>query len=372
MQRGEPMVSPDDRSASAYAAVTVYVDGAETAEKLQVLRSPATYQGATAVEVIETHFAWVFLVGEQAYKMKKPATYPQLDLRSAMARQSSCLEEVRLNRRLAPDVYRGVVALVRGADGKLRLGGEGTAIDWLVWMKRLPASLMLDRAISAGTASALALEAVGVLLAQFYSKQQRIEFQPDEYIARFKEQIQADQIALGDEQLRLDGQRLRAALTAMQEALGSLQQELAQRAVEKRIVDAHGDLRPEHICLCEPPCIIDSLDFSQDLRTLDPAEELAFLRLECEVAGDRTAGERILDAYRRESHDDFSERLLDFYQSRRAMVRAKIVAWHLCDPAVMALAPWREWAETYLGLSERYARRSISNCGGKAGRSSAP
>lgn len=340
--------------------MTVYADGAEAAEKLQVLRSPATYQGATSVEVIETHFAWVFLAGEQAYKMKKPGNYPGLDLRSPMARQNSCLEEVRLNRRLAPDVYRGVVPLVRGADGKLRLGGEGTEVDWLVWMKRLPTSLMLDRAIAAGTASALALEAVGVLLAQFYSKQQRISFQPDEYIARFREQIRADQIALGDEQLRLDGQRLRAALTAMQESLASLQQELARRAVEQRIVDAHGDLRPEHICLCEPPRIIDSLDFSQDLRTLDPAEELAFLQLECAVAGDRKAGERILNAYRRESQDHFSWRLFDFYQSRRAMVRAKILAWHLCDPAVMVLAPWREWAEAYLGHSERCARRSIS------------
>lgn len=352
-----------------HAPPTVQVAGEEIAERLQALRSPATYDTATSVEVIETHFAWVFLAGEHAYKMKKPVIYPQLDLRSIQARESNCAEELRLNRRLAPDVYRGIVPLVRGSDGTLRLGrlgGEGTVVDWLVWMKRLPAELMLDRAIAAGTASAGALDAVGVMLAQFYREQQRISFLPDEYVARISEQIQTDQIALCHEQLGLDPQRVHAALAAMQESLVAVHEELAVRALERRIVDAHGDLRPEHICLCQPPCVIDSLEFSQDLRTLDPMEELAFLQLECEVAGDASVGERVLNAYRGESRDRCSARLFDFYQSRRAMVRAKIVAWHLCDPSVMALAPWREQAQSYLRLSERCARQSISRRGGKA------
>ncbi len=345
---------------SIHAPVTAPVGNEEIAERLRVLLSPGTYGAVSSVEVIETHFAWVFLAGEHVYKMKKPVIYPHQDLRSIQARESSCAEELRLNRRLATDVYKGIVPLVRGADGKLRLGGEGTAVDWLVWMKRLPAELMLDREIAAGTVSAKALDAVGVMLARFYREQQSIWFLPDEYVARIREQIQADQIALCNEELRLDHQRLHAVLAKMHEALASVQELLAARALEKRIVDAHGDLRPEHICLREPPCIIDSLEFSQDLRILDPLEELAFLQLECGVAGDAGAGERVLNAYRRESQDRFSVSLFHFYQSRRAMVRAKIMAWHLCDPSVMGLAPWREQAQTYLNLSEHCAQQSLA------------
>ncbi|HEV8332728.1 MAG TPA: hypothetical protein VGQ22_14990 [Steroidobacteraceae bacterium] len=124
-------------------------------------------------------------------------------------------------------------------------------------------------------------------------------------------------------------------------------------------MEAHGDLRPEHICLSDPPCIIDSLEFSKDLRTLDPAEELAFLWIECEQAGSARAAAAVLEAYWQGSGDRVSERLLDFYRSRRAMVRAKIIAWHLQDPAVVDLAPWRELAHAYLARTEHYARRVV-------------
>jgi aminoglycoside phosphotransferase family enzyme len=327
--------------------------------KLQALRSPSSYpEEASSVEVIETHFAWVFLVGQHAYKMKKPIGYPQLDLHSLEARKNNCEEELRLNRRLAPDVYRGLVPLVRADDGKLHVGGKGTPVDWLIWMRRLSSHLMLDRAIAAGTASTTALAQVGVLLARFYRQQSRVLYSPSEYIARLGQQIQADRSALLAPELRLEAAQVCAAAAAMNGLLAPLNAELSQRALEQRIVDAHGDLRPEHICLCEPPCIIDSLEFSEDLRALDSAEELAFLLVECEVAGDADAGMLVVSAYRHESHDPFSERLLNFYRSRRAMVRAKIIAWHLCDPTVMNIAPWREQAQMYVGLAEQYARRA--------------
>lgn len=139
--------------------------------------------------------------------------------------------------------------------------------------------------------------------------------------------------------------------------------ELGHRALEGRIVDAHGDLRPEHICLSDPPCIIDALEFSADLRTLDALEELAFLMVECEVAGAADVGVQILDAYGDESCDRFSPGLLDFYRARRTTVRAKIIAWHLCDPSVMHLAPWASRAGAYIEMAERYARRSMETSG---------
>jgi uncharacterized protein len=329
-------------------------------DKVRALQSGATYQEQPAVvETIETHFAWVFLVGERAYKLKKPVNVPGMDLRSLEARRLSCAEELRLNRRLAPGVYLDVVPLVRGANATFHVGGAGAIVDWLIRMRRLPAALMLDRAIAAGTTAVARLTAIGAMLAQFYRTQPRLAFEPEQYVERITAQIHADRHALFVAELHLDDHCIQAALTATWCAAALVESELGQRAREGRIVEAHGDLRPEHICLSDPPCIIDSLEFSQDLRTLDPAEELAFLWIECEQAGSVRAAATVLQSYLQASGDPISERLLDFYRSRRAMVRAKIIAWHLNDPTVMSLAPWRELSHAYLATAERYARRVV-------------
>lgn len=331
-----------------------------TAGKVAALCSVASYPvPAGSVEVIETHFAWVFLVGEHAYKMKKPAAYPLLDLRSLEDRHRNCREEVRLNRRLAPDVYLGAVPLAIDELGMLKVNGEGVVVDWLVWMKRLPSECMLDRAIVSKSATPAALEQIGSLLAQFYGRQQRYFMPAHYYVAQLIEQTEREGTALLAPELRLDAAPVRSAVDAVASAVRALQPELGQRAVEGRVVECHGDLRPEHICL-SPPCVIDSLEFSRELRVLDPAEELAFLHLECEVSGAPEMADRIVTAYRNASGDQFTQRGLAGYQGRRALVRAKILAWHILDPSVASLAPWAEKAHRYIALAERYAELANS------------
>ena len=111
-------MSTADESAAAVSA----------SQKLHALLSVDCYSiPATSVELIETHFAWVFLVGDYAYKMKTPFAFPLLDLRSVADRHRNCLQEVRLNRRLAPDVYLGAVPLSLTKQGALRVGAEGSA-----------------------------------------------------------------------------------------------------------------------------------------------------------------------------------------------------------------------------------------------------
>ncbi|WP_129645762.1 hypothetical protein [Peristeroidobacter agariperforans] len=326
-----------------------------TAKKVAALRSVASYPvRATSVEVIETHFAWVFLVGEHAYKMKKPADYPLLDLRSLEDRQRNCQDEVRLNRRLAPDAYLGAVPLAIDRQGMLKVNGEGAVVDWLVWMKRLPSERMLDRAIVSKSANPAVLADIGALLARFYERQQRYFMPAGHYVAQLIERTEREGIALLAPDLRLDAARVRSAVGAVQSALQALQSELGRRAIEGRVVEGHGDLRPEHICLT-PPCVIDSLEFSRELRVLDPAEELAFLRLECEVAGAPDVADQIVTAYQNASGDRFTRCLLDAYEGRRALVRAKILAWHILDPTVASLAPWPAKAHEYIALAERHA-----------------
>jgi aminoglycoside phosphotransferase family enzyme len=189
----------------------------ELAGKVRALQAPAAYPDAPVapIESIETHFAWVFLAGDCAYKLKKPSGNPMNDLRSLEARRLSCEEELRLNRPLAADIYLGVMPLVQSKDGALRLGGDGTIVDYLVRMRRLPAALMLDRAIANGGAVPARLSALGLWLAQFYRSRPRAPFDPDQYVERVAEQIRYDRHALFAPELKLDDHHVQAALAAM-------------------------------------------------------------------------------------------------------------------------------------------------------------
>ena len=117
---------------------------------------------------LETHISWVFLAGEYAYKVKRPVRHAFLDYSTLERRRFFCEEEVRLNRRTAPNVYEGVVPVVRGNDGPIKIGGEGTIIDYAVKMHRLPADAMLDRRLSNGTIDRETLLDVVEKLAAFH------------------------------------------------------------------------------------------------------------------------------------------------------------------------------------------------------------
>lgn len=344
--RGQPALD-----ASSVEGATVSLE-----RKVAALRSPLAYaERPKTISAIETHFAWVFLTDDHAFKLKKPVRTAYLDLSDVAARRHNCAEELRLNRRLAQDVYLGVVALTMDADGALRVGGDGVVIDWLVKMRRLPSALMLDCAIAASAVPAGPLAAVGRLLARFYRVQQCIELDPRDYVARIRSQMEQDRSDLLRPELRLTPALVASVAAAQTSACERAEAELMRRAQERRIVEGHGDLRPEHVCLTEPPCIIDCLEFSLDLRTMDPGEELAFLSVECERLGDGSPAETVLREYRAASGDPISRLLLDFYRSRRATVRAKLMAWHLNDPAYSERADWGARAERYLERARLYA-----------------
>jgi len=122
------------------------------------LRGPSSYPHRPhRVEQIQTHISQVFLAGEYVYKLKKPVRCDFLDFSTVAAREQACREEVRLNRRLAPDTYLDAVLITRGGGGTLRLGGRGEVVDWLVEMRRLfGAGPMPRRPMAASTSARLA------------------------------------------------------------------------------------------------------------------------------------------------------------------------------------------------------------------------
>lgn len=332
------------------------------AAKVAFLERPEGYPDRpSAVEAVETHLAWVFLTDRHAYKLKKPVRYPFLDFTTLAARRRDADEEVRLNRRLAPGVYLDVVALTADANGRFVIGGAGAPVDWLVKMRRLPRERMLDHVIAAQTVDGVdgaALRAVAELLVAFYRDAPRAPFHPRAYRERFQAEIADNARALAEPRYGLPADviaRTAAAQDAFLEQGASL---LDARVNAHRIVEAHGDLRPEHVCLGPPPAIIDCVEFNREFRLLDAADELAYLAMECERLGAPSVGATLVAHYHVLADDHPPEPLMRFYGSVRAMLRAKLAAWHLDDPAVRYPSQWYNRAQAYLGLADRYMRET--------------
>jgi uncharacterized protein len=341
-------------------ASTLPLTGAEsppTAEVVRFLSDPSSYPEQTeSVTVIETHMAYVFLTDEFAYKLKKSVRFDFLDFSTEALRRHVCEEEVRLNRRLAPDVYLGVLPLVRDARSALHVGmkPESEPIDWLVRMRRLPSDRMLDHLIRMRRLRKHDLAALAALLVTFYRGATRESMSPEAYVDRLDNAIAADVRDLGAWHNDLPISLIRSIGAALRGHLFRERRSFGRRA--RHVVEAHGDLRPEHICLTDPPVIIDCLEFCRDFRILDPLDELAFLGMECERLGDVTTGPTLLRLYEEGTGDHAARMLTESYAAMRALLRAKLAIWHLRDGASADSARWRSSARAYLELAVQHSK----------------
>jgi aminoglycoside phosphotransferase family enzyme len=303
------------------------------------------------VDTIETHMSWVFLVGTQVLKLKKAVRYAFLDFSTPGAREAACREEVRLNARLAPDVYRGLMVLQWHA-GALSVVPEDQAdpqaatLDWLVWMRRLPAERMLDRAIADCVLRAQEIDGLADVLSAFYRNATVVPIDAAQYTLRFQREQAISRDVLLRPQFQLDGAS--EALDSLDAALERAADLLAERSRAHRIVDGHGDLRPEHVCLLLPPVVIDCLEFNARLRQVDPLDELAFLALECELAGAPWVGPRLRDRCGAALHDTAPPALWMLYTAYRALLRARLAMAHLLDPQPRTPQRWTPMAQRYV------------------------
>ena len=326
-------------------------------EKVAFLRSPDAYPARPAgVEVVETHMSWVFLADALVYKLKKPVRYEFLDFSTVEARRRNCEREVQLNRRLAGDVYYGVVPLVMRTDGHLQLDGPGPVVDWLVKMRRLPAHRMLDAAIRSDSVSAEDVRRLSHLLSEFYQRTAPVAVSEAEYRGRFAIEIRANHAELSKPNYELSAPQVDRVTQGQQRVLCENVDLLERRARDGKIVDAHGDLRPEHICLTAEPRIIDCLEFKRQFRILDPVDELSYLALECERLKAPAIGDEVLRQYLAARGDAPPAELIWFYKAFRACLRARIAIWHIADHEVRDTDKWRRRANDYLELAESYVR----------------
>ena len=321
-------------------------------DKVAYLSSAAAYGETGEVEAIETRMAWVFLAGDRVYKLKKPVRQPHLDYRTLDARQWACEEEVRLNRRLAGDVYLGLVRLTRERDGTFALDGAGEVVDWLVRMRRLPRARLLDNAIDAGTVSRQAIERVADMLVDFYRETEWVAVDPADRVDALAGEIGKGREILADARFEQLAGRGGAVLDALAELLGRDPGIVTARIEAGRVVEGHGDLKPEHVCLTDPPVIIDCLEFSRELRLVDPFDELSYLSMECAVLGASWIGPLLVERCAEGLDDRPPERTLAFYRAYRATLRARQSLEHLLEPKPRTPEKWLPKAEAYFAAAE--------------------
>jgi aminoglycoside phosphotransferase family enzyme len=326
-------------------------------EKVSFLEQPSSY---AKVDAKETHMSWVFFVDGIVYKLKKPVVNRLFDFRTLEARLKNCKDEVRLNKKLAPGIYLGIVPLVINETGKLQIEKEGKIVDWLVKMKRIPEKNMLDYAIQHNCIDEIYLRQVARLLAEFYKTSPPILMTISQYVKKIEAEISLNNEELTRPLFEFSPDLLKELREGQMAFLAANHSLLNERVKKERIIEVHGDLRPEHICLGPYPAIIDRLEFSKELRIMDVAEELSFLHMECEMMGKRSAGELFLDEYTKINNDIIPQTLMTFYKLKKACLRAYLVARHREEDRYKDDSKWLVKANDYLRLAESYHRELIA------------
>lgn len=300
--------------------------------------------------------SWVFLAGDKVYKLKKPIRLPYLDFSSLERRRVACEAELSLNRRLAPDVYQSVTPLVR-SQGRLGIGGTGEVVDWLVVMRRLDESGTLEHALLAKTLTPRQLDPLIEVLARFYQRTSKVAISPEDLLRGWRQGLADNRHVLLNPRFRLPVGLVLRLDHRLGRFLSERSDRLRARAWHRRIVDGHGDLRPEHIWLEPPVRIIDCLEFNTRLRRIDPLDEIAFLTVECERLGGARHGEYIRRHLVNRLPGGFDPSLFAFYRCYRATLRARLAIAHLLDPQVRTPEKWPHLTRAYLELAAREADR---------------
>ena len=266
----------------------------------------------TGLATAETHLSWLVMVGNRVFKAKKPVRTAFLDLTSREARERVAEREVRLNRRLAPDVYLGVA----------RLAGLAGLDEPVVVMRRMPGSRRLATLAASGAPLDDEVRAVAAVLARFHG-------QALPAAASGTAEAVARQWNANTVQLRADPavdrgnvDRLAALAGSYLAGRGPL---LSQRLADGRLRDGHGDLLADDVfCLDDGPRVLDCLEFDDALRGGDVLADVAFLAMDLTRLGRPELGDLLLREHRRLLQDDWPASLADHWVAYRAQVRAKV------------------------------------------------
>jgi len=335
--------------------------GVDVARLIEALSRPEAYAHPVgAVEVHQTHISVVFLAGQFAYKIKKSVNLGFVDFSTLEKRKHFCDEEVRLNRRLAPRVYLGVVPVTttpltpspsppagRGED--LRFGGDGPIVEWAVQMQRLPADATLEQRLLRGEVTPSHLADLAQRIADFHrhalANERIASFGRFDVVAEnSRENFRQCELHVGATVSRAVFDRARELTETHLAKHHDLIECRASAGVPR---DTHGDLHLDHVYLFPEATLpddlvmIDCIEFSDRFRYADPVADMAFLAMDLEFHGRRDLAAVFADAYFAASVDAQGRALLPFYVAYRTIVRAKVEGMELAEREIGAEARWQ-------------------------------
>ena len=328
---------------------------------LQALLQPERYDHpAPDLRLVQTHISYVILAGDFVYKFKKPVNFGFLDFSDLDKRRFCCEQELRLNRRLCPDIYLGLVEVTE-QDGGWALNGPGRVVEYGVRMRRMPEERMMANLIRAGHLEASHLDALVEVLADFYRRAETSEtirrFGTSEAVAvNVLENFEQTRSSIG--QGALVQEQFDAISAFARDVLA--QPKLFQRRVDGGwIRDGHGDLYSANICLAERVYVYDCIEFNERFRFGDIASDVAFLAMDLDFHGLNGLSRHFIDRFVQVMGDDGLRDMLPFYACYRAYVRGKIGLFTAADPAVDATvrADCLANAGRYFQLAHGYASR---------------
>jgi aminoglycoside phosphotransferase family enzyme/predicted kinase len=315
-----------------------------------------------AVELRQTHASWVFLTEREAWKLKRPVDHGFLDYSDAEKRRRCCDEEVRLGRRLAPDVYLGVVDVHRGAGGHTFVGEE-PVVDHAVRMRRLPDEESAQALLAAGRLGPAHLSRLAERLAEFYDAAPALA--GDDLATQLRANIEENQRqTLPFAGRFVDGGLVEELSRWQLERATELEPELRGRVTGGRVREGHGDVRLEHAYfpggLPDGPLVIDPIEFNRGFRCVDAALDVAFLAMELDAAARPELASWFLASFARAANDYDFYPLVDLYCSYRAWVRAKVACFVAADRSTAPAKATRKAGEAaaLLALAASYARPS--------------
>ena len=334
-----------------------------------LLSSPDTHGGAR-VERIDTHTSIVFLAGERAWKLKRAVRYAYLDYSTEARRRAMCEAEVRLNRRTAPSLYRGVTAITRQPDGTLALGGDGTPVDWVVAMTRFAQSGMLDRLAEAGLLPLRSMPALAHTIARFHQAADgRHDLGGWEAMRGV---INGNAAGFKDDAAGILDPAMCARLT--ERARFTLDRGgmiLDRRRDEGMVRHCHGDLHLRNVVLLDgQPTLFDAIEFSDEISVIDVLYDLAFLLMDLWRMELPHHANAVWNSYLSETADLDGVALMPLFLSCRAAVMAKTTATTANLHADGRHSQLQALATHYLALADRLlepAKPALIAIGGLSG-----
>ena len=315
------------------------------------------YNRSQPATVQETSKSWLFLTRDHVFKLKKKVRDDLQDLTSLRARLDNSLTENDLNRRLAPRVYLGIIPVVERSDGRLNIGGAGEVIDWLVKMDRLPADRMLDVILETHPTDPQKcrthIEALSRTLVEFYRSAPVSLLNAGELATNMREQQQLNRECLLNAMFAQHHARFQATFDALDRAATKHFPSFESRVKAGWIRECHGDLRPEHICLVDPPVVFDCLEFNRNLRLVDPFSEVMFLGLEAAMLGAAWIKPFLIDRLLKGLGTGPDPDLLQLYEALHALLRTRLCLAHLLVPTPRKPEKWMPLGLRYFEVAER-------------------